>query len=384
MSHQNVIGLALSGGGIRAMAFHCGVLRWLAETERLERISQLSTVSGGTLACGLVLALNDWRWPASAQYAAEVSPRMKAVLTGKNIVLTAVGLLLHPRNWKHVLSRANVLAQAIETCWRISAQLSDLPRVPVWTINGTTAETGRRFRFKSDRCGDYELGYADASDFRLSHAMAMSAALPGLIGPLAIVTSRYAWKRRPAWNAPPESEQPVMLSYRRLHLYDGGLYDNLALEPLMDPGSQEFKNGIDYLVCSDAGAPLVRTSPGPSLNPFRAKRILDIALDQTRALRIRALAHFLERHSERGTYAQIGADPVQRVRAYANHRPEAAEALSRYAWLPADEIRLAAAHSTTLWPLTVQQFERLERHGYESIRWNELLFGNQSTSSASG
>jgi len=366
------------------MAFHCGVLRWLAETERLERIGQLSTVSGGTLACGLLLALNDWRWPTSAQYVAAISQRMKAALTGQNIVLTAIGLLLHPRNWKHVLSRANVLAQAMETCWRITARLADLPRVPAWTINGTTAETGRRFRFKSDRCGDYELGYADASDFRLSQAMAMSAALPGLVGPLAIVTSRHAWKRRPAWNAPPESEQLVTLPYRRLHLYDGGLYDNLALEPLMDPGSQEFKNGIDYLVCSDAGAPLERTSPGPSLNPYRAKRILDIALDQTRALRIRALAHFLDRHSDRGAYAQVGSDPVQRLGTYAGRRREAAEALSQYAWLPAHEIRLAAAHRTTLWPLTVQEFERLERHGYESIRWNELLFGNQSISSTSG
>jgi NTE family protein len=170
----------------------------------------------------------------------------------------------------------------------------------------------------------------------------------------------------------------VTLPYRRLHLYDGGLYDNLALEPLMDPGSQEFKNGIDYLMCSDAGAPLARTSPGPSLNPFRIKRILDIALDQTRALRIRALAHFLERHSERGAYAQIGADPVQRVRAYAGRRPEVAEALSRHAWLSPCEISLAASHPTTLWPLTSEEFDRLERHGYESIRWNELLFGNQS------
>jgi NTE family protein len=364
------------------MAFHCGVLRWLAETERLERISQVSTVSGGTLACGLILTLNGWRWPTSAQYLAEVSGRVKAALTGQNIVLMAIGLLPHPRNWRYVLSRANVLAQAIETCWRVSAQLSDLPRAPVWTINGTTAETGRRFRFKSDRCGDYELGYADASDFPVSQAMAMSAALPGIVGPLAIVTRHYTWKRRPAWNAPSESEQEVTLPYRRLHLYDGGLYDNLALEPLMDPGLQVFKNDIDYLMCSDAGAPLARTSPGPSLNPFRIKRILDIALDQTRSLRIRALAHFLECHSDRGAYAQMGADPVQRVRAYAGRRPEAAKELSRYDWLPPEEISLAASHPTTLWPLTPLEFDRLERHGYESIRWNELLFGNQSIGSS--
>jgi NTE family protein len=355
------------------MAFHCGVLRWLAETRRLERVSHVSSVSGGTLATGLLLALNAWKWPTSEQYLVKLSEQMRSVLIAQNIVLTAIGLLPHPRNWRYVLSRANVLAQAIETCWRVSARLSDLPRAPVWTINGTTAETGRRFRFKSDRCGDYELGYADASDFRVSHAMAMSAALPGIVGPLAIVTGHYTWKRRPAWNAPLESEQAVTLPYRRLHLYDGGLYDNLALEPLMDPGSQEFKNDIDYLMCSDAGAPLARTSPGPSLNPFRIKRILDIALDQTRSLRIRALAHFLERHSDRGAYAQMGADPVQRVRAYAGRRPEVAEALSQYGWMPPDEISLAASHPTTLWPLTPVEFDRLERHGYESIRWNEVL-----------
>ncbi len=367
------------------MAFHCGVLRWLGENGKLERVGQLSTVSGGTLACGLVLALNEWRWPTSSQYLKKVSPQVRTALTGKNIVLVAVRLLLQPENWRYALSRANVLAQGIEACWGVSARLSDLPRTPVWTINGSTAETGRRFRFKSDRCGDYELGYAEARDFRVSDAMAMSAALPGLVGPLALVTKHYVWKRRPAWGNPPESEKVVTLPYSRLHLYDGGVYDNLALEPLMDPGSQEFKNGIDYLVCSDAGAPLARTSPGPSLSPFRVKRILDIALDQTRSLRVRALAHLLEHRPERGAYAQIGADPVQRVRAYADRRPEVAEVLSRHAWLPPDEISRAVTHPTTLWPLTPGEFDRLERHGYESIRWNELLFGNQSLgTSASG
>jgi NTE family protein len=69
---------------------------------------------------------------------------------------------------------------------------------------------------------------------------------------------------------------------------------------------------------------------------------------------------------------------MQRVRAYENGRQEAAAELFKYAWLPTEEIRLAAFHPTTLWPLTPQAFDRLERHGYESIRWNDLLFGSQS------
>ena len=42
------IGLALSGGGVRAATFHMGVLRRLAAEALLERISIISTVSGGS------------------------------------------------------------------------------------------------------------------------------------------------------------------------------------------------------------------------------------------------------------------------------------------------------------------------------------------------
>ncbi len=44
--------LALSGSGTRAMAFHAGVLRFLAEKGVLEQIGELSTVSGSSLLVG--------------------------------------------------------------------------------------------------------------------------------------------------------------------------------------------------------------------------------------------------------------------------------------------------------------------------------------------
>lgn len=47
ISHQ--LGLALSGGGFRASAFHLGVLKRLAEIGLLERVRVLSTVSGGSI-----------------------------------------------------------------------------------------------------------------------------------------------------------------------------------------------------------------------------------------------------------------------------------------------------------------------------------------------
>ena len=55
MTKPNNIALALSGGGIRAMVFHLGVLKYLSEQNKLEEISHISTVSGGSLIIGLLL-----------------------------------------------------------------------------------------------------------------------------------------------------------------------------------------------------------------------------------------------------------------------------------------------------------------------------------------
>src|SRR5437899_1707251 len=44
-----MIGLALSGGGSRAIAFHLGCLRGLDDVGLLDRIGVLSTISGGSV-----------------------------------------------------------------------------------------------------------------------------------------------------------------------------------------------------------------------------------------------------------------------------------------------------------------------------------------------
>ena len=53
------IGLALSGGGFRASIFHMGVLKYLAEKNKLEEISYISSVSEGSLLIGLIYSLNN-------------------------------------------------------------------------------------------------------------------------------------------------------------------------------------------------------------------------------------------------------------------------------------------------------------------------------------
>jgi NTE family protein len=51
------IALALSGGGTRAMAFHAGVIRYLADDGILHQVNHISSVSGGSLLVGLVLKI---------------------------------------------------------------------------------------------------------------------------------------------------------------------------------------------------------------------------------------------------------------------------------------------------------------------------------------
>jgi NTE family protein len=366
------IGLALSGGGIRAMAFHVGVLRYLAERGMMEEVVHVSSVSGGTLLAGLVFSLHEWKWPTSKVFLEQGHAKLRSLITERSLAAVALWRLLYPTSWPYLLSRANILAKAIEKCWGVRSPLSALPTTPMWSINGTTAETGRRFRFKGDRCGDYELGYARASGFSVAQAMAVSAALPGAIGPLVIPTGDLEWFKRPSWNAPESSETRVVPPYERLHIYDGGVYDNLGLEPLVDVGTLSMKGGIDFLVCADAGAPLPRVPLGFTLSPFRAMRILDLALDQSRALRVRMLSQLLKRGWV-GIYAQIGANAVDRLNSYQNAAPAAASELLTKDWLSAEGVGAAAAHPTTLFKLSRQEFDRLERHGYESALWNEIF-----------
>jgi NTE family protein len=359
--------LALSGGGVRAMAFHSGVLRFLAERGQLERVRHISSVSGGSLLVGLIFQRSGMSWPTSGGYLTTILPAVRDQLTTRNLQTSALGRLLLPWNWQFLFSRANVVAQAIQASWGIRATLSDLPPTPVWSINGTTAETGRRFRFKSNGCGDYQLGYSDAGAFPLAQALAVSAAFPGAIGPLAIQCNRYEWSKRPHWNASKDEEQSIQLPYKRLHLYDGGLYDNLGLEPLFDSGLQRAKASGGSIVVSDAGAPLATVFRSSSLNPRRLKRWLDLVGEQQRALRVRSFVNAL-RNGLHGAYLQIGSSAVEQLQAVSH--PVAHEQL----WLNSADARTAAACATSLGRLPTADFDLLNRHGYETALWNHLAF----------
>lgn len=374
MTSPQSIGLVLSGGGVRAAVFHAGVLKYLAEQDLLGRVSHVSSVSGGSLFTGMVFKESDYSWPTSTKYLEIFLPRFRKLLVSCSLQRMAFGLLLKPINWRFALSRANVVAQAVEKKWGVTALLGDLDVTPVWSINCCAGETGRRFRFKNGTFGDYELGYANAGNFKLAQAMAISAAFPGGIGPLVIETSRFSWMKRSGWgeSAPLPHEPP----FSHIHLYDGGIYDNLGLEPLFDGGKRQIKNDnsistqVTYLLVSDAGAPLSRKTIPGQFNPLRFKRIADIALEQTRALRVRSFVNFLQGGPDRGVLVGIGSDAKTSVETYAKSHDHLFHELSNYNWLSAAEAKRAAEYKTSLDKMSESNYDLLLRHGYETAKWN--------------
>ncbi len=349
------IALALSGGGIRAMVFHLGVLRLLAERNRLENIKKISTVSGGSLIIGLVFSENNLNWPSSKIFLESVYPALRKKLTNGSLMVGIFKQLLKPWNLRYLLSRANLLAMELEKNWGLNQQLSELPSHPEWSINGTTAETGKRFRFKRKNLGDYMIGYAPSDNYPLSNALAVSAAFPGGIGPLSLHIKNMEWKKRPAWDAPIESAKKVDPMFHRIRLYDGGVYDNLGLEPLFDAGKLESKHEGDVIIAVDASSPLKTGFSFFSLNPWRLMRISDIIYDQARSLRVRTFVNYLKKGNCRGSYIYINTPVSENAKS--------------------DSSVLASNFPTTLRRINEKEFDLLAEHGYQVTLKTEAEFG---------
>ena len=402
MTQQKRIGLVLSGGGIRAMAFHAGVLRHMAEQGELEQVTHLSTVSGGSLVVGLIMQLAGGKWPSSEDYLANVAPRLSFLLTrhrqplsyafrclivgdlpgataslrqtfSLQDVIFATGFFLLSRPWAWG-ERLHSLARAYRHCWGVTTTLGELAPVPEWTINGTSAEYGVRFRFKHNLMGDYKVGYALCSHIPLAEAMAVSSAVPGIFGPYRLPTPQgewFEWSPSLAQEIHAGCAKPKSLEFDWLDLYDGGVYDNLGLEPFFDCGTQRLKQdlAISHLVVSDAGKPLGPRHLGNRMRS--AMRVYDIASNQSRALRVRALSNYLQGGVNRGSYFMIGTDPYALLKQY---RPEASqEGLT----LSAEDRHAAADYPTHLSRMPAEDFRRVEQHGYETALANELAFGLQ-------
>lgn len=281
------IGLCLSGGGSRAVAFHLGCLRALNELGLLDQVKVLSTVSGGSV-IGALYAARDQSFH---EFEAEVRTFLKSGLIFPSLrtaattsagveaiscwVVIALGALVRfsgkrllslvgarrlasridavptMRRWA---SRTTILLETIEREYFRGIRLVDLPeRRPLLIVNATELQTGSAFYFSRNESGSWRLGRIDGRKLLLSFAVTASAAYPVFL-PALDVEFEFTHK------------DGTQIRDRAV-LTDGGVYDNLGLNTLWPDRDQAVSLNVDVaavdtIICCRAGYGQGREKPG--------------------------------------------------------------------------------------------------------------------------
>jgi NTE family protein len=279
---QPFVGLALSGGGARAMAFHLGCMRALHDRRILDKVKVISTVSGGSIigACWSyrgesfedfdrhvvsILRRGLQRDILREAFLSWEGPKILATLivTGTLSVLIATicSLLSWARRWARIptgpietfLARVGAklpiwgsLTTAFEAALerRLFGKLAvDQVRRPGLTsiVNACDLKTGTAFRFGSARSGGWRYGTVVGSSPTVAKAVAASAAFPILLPPLVETF---------------EFEKNGRRMHESVSLTDGGVYDNLGVA-VLEPGRADdaiFRHPVTHLISLNAGA----------------------------------------------------------------------------------------------------------------------------------
>jgi len=285
MHNNNKIGLALSGGGYRAAAFHLGVFKKLNELNILNCVDILSTISGGSI-IGVYYLLhkdNFDEFYASFEKCLKTST-IKSILLSIRTLFTATAFILvillifYLNNdcfssiaytivltlivlifLYKIISFSDLVEKAYKKIFFGDKKLCDLPSQPRSAINATNLETGTQFTFSQNRMSDssYENGAFKFKpvcflnqNFPLSVAVAASTAVPGPFNPIKIHKKYFQnhndYKAR---------ANPILV--------DGGVYDNQGIHKISSEMSQY---NCNILICSDGSAPFKRSSL--TINPL--------------------------------------------------------------------------------------------------------------------
>lgn len=255
-----MIGLALSGGGARAMAFHLGCLRALNDLGLLDQIGVLSTISGGSVIGSYFAYSSDksfsefdsdichfLRKGFHRSIALELAKPGNLIRYGASFCKSKMtGLLTQfqgeePKTHRYPFSTDmfhKVLQRDIFPNLRMS---SPRRRNIDIVIGACELRKGSAFRFSNKKSGDWRHGEMVDWDVEVGFAVAASAAYPLYLPPFD-----RTWKFR---KGEKETDHRVLIT-------DGGIYDNLGLqvlEPGRDPNVSVHTFPCEYLIACNAG-----------------------------------------------------------------------------------------------------------------------------------
>ena len=264
------IALCLSGGGYRAMLFHVGALWRLNEGGYLKKIDRISSVSGGSITAA-VLGMN-WGKLAfdkkgiACEFVRQVVDPIR-MLAGISIDISSVltGMVTPD------MTISDELAAAYSKYLFGDATLQDFPDLPRFVINATNVQSGALWRFMKPYMADWRVGKINHPTIPLAVAVAASSAFPPFLSPvnLKLDHSAYVPKSGKNLQCPPFTTDVV--------LTDGGVYDNLGLEPVWKL--------FDTILVSDGGGQMAADPKPHSDWAMHFIRIAEVIDNQVRNLR---------------------------------------------------------------------------------------------------
>jgi NTE family protein len=297
------IALCLSGGGYRAALFHLGALSRLNELGILAQVDTITSVSGGSVFAAMLgnylTQHGDGNWPPDNGvldgWEAGVATPLRD-LAQRNIRTPAVLSRYHPRNLIGGRFSTEVLSDRYA---RFVSGLAwnSLPERPRFVMCATDMEFGSQWVFDSGKrhAGSRAAGFAAPvpEEWTVARAVAASSALPGAFVPIRLTGDPHAYA-----NGNYRGEDRAA-RISRILLTDGGMYDNLGLEPVW--------RDHRIVLVSDGGPTFASWQSDTLL--WRGMQHAVILLDQATDVRKRWLiSNFLKKELG-GTYWGTGSLP---------------------------------------------------------------------------
>jgi NTE family protein len=174
------------------------------------------------------------------------------------------------------------------------ATLQDLPDRPRFVFDATNLQSGALWRFAKPYMRDYRVGEVMLPRVPLATAVAASSAFPPFLSPviLKLADGDFTPGSGAGLQRPPFTT--------RVSLTDGGVYDNLGLEPVW--------KRYETILISDGGGHLGDQERPKRVWPLHAYRVLGIIDNQVRSLRKREAIDAFLAGRRKGAYWGIRTD----------------------------------------------------------------------------
>jgi NTE family protein len=299
------LGLCLSGGGYRATLFHLGAARRLHELGLLGRLDTISSVSGGSIFAGVLadLAIREGWWEGLQvqDFEAQVAEPVRR-LTKRD--MRTIPFLAHALyNWLLPGPRARHLV-ALCNKHVSSRPLEELPDRPRFVFCASDITFGVNWESSKKRTGSFQAGYLkDGDNWPIGRAVAASACFPPIFGPLRVGAPAAAYSGGDF----PHDEEGARLR-GMLALSDGGVYDNMAFQPVLDTHAT--------VLISDCGAPFGFRSGGHVVR--RLMRYASVVQNQAHDLRVRMFFTGITKQWHKGAMWGIGSELGNATPAYSD------------------------------------------------------------------